>query len=64
VSPEHMYRLVRTGAFPAVRMRLGGEQGRYVVPAQAVDRLLEAATDAGCCVDVQEFAANWQAGAR
>ena len=62
VSQEHMYRLVRTGAFPAVRMRLGAEQGRYVVPAKAVDRLLEAATDAGCCVDVQEFANNWPSG--
>ena len=38
ISQEHLYRLVRADAFPAVRMRLGADQGRYVVPALAVSR--------------------------
>jgi len=62
VSQEHLYRLVRADAFPAVRMRLGADQGRYVVPAKAVEKLLDAATDAGGCVDIAEWAKAWQAG--
>jgi excisionase family DNA binding protein len=61
VSQEHLYRLVRADAFPAVRMRLGGDQGRYVVPARAVEKLLDAATDAGGCIDIAEWAKAWQA---
>lgn len=61
VSQEHLYRLVRAGAFPAVQLRDGGGQGRYVVPAQAVESLLAVATQSGGCVDVQEWAASWQA---
>lgn len=61
VSQEHLYRLVRAGAFPAVRMRSGADQGRYVVPAQAVDRLLDAATDAGGCLDVAAWAVGHRA---
>jgi len=61
VSQEHLYRLVRAGAFPAVRMRLGGDQGRYVVPANAVEKLLDAAADAGGCVDIAELAQTWRA---
>jgi excisionase family DNA binding protein len=60
VSQEHLYRLVRAGAFPSVALRMGGH-GRYVVPAQAVDNLLAAAAESGGCVDVQEFAEAWQA---
>jgi excisionase family DNA binding protein len=62
VSQEHLYRLVRANAFPAVRMRLRGDQGRYVVPAKAVERLLDAASDGHGCVDVAEWAKNWQSG--
>ena len=53
VSQEHLYRLIRADAFPAVRMRLGREQGRYVVPARAVEALLDAATNAGGLIDVE-----------
>ncbi|WP_020578909.1 helix-turn-helix domain-containing protein [Actinopolymorpha alba] len=60
ISQEHLYRLVRADAFPAVRMRIGGDQGRYVVPAKAVEQLLDAATGAGACVDVMEFMPAWQ----
>ena len=53
VSQEHLYRLIRADAFPAVRMRAGREQGRYVVPARAVEALLDAATGTGALVDVE-----------
>ena len=52
VSQEHLYRLIRAGAFPALRMRLG-QKGRYVVPARAVEALLDAATDANTLIDVE-----------
>ena len=52
VSQEHLYRLIRAGAFPALRMRLG-QKGRYVVPAGAVEALLDAATDANTLIDVE-----------
>jgi excisionase family DNA binding protein len=45
VSHEHLYRLIRADAFPAIRMRMGREQGRYVVPARAVEALLDAAAN-------------------
>ena len=54
VSQEHLYRLVRADAFPAVRMRTGREQGRYVIPARAVEALLDAATGSGGRVDAAE----------
>ncbi len=61
ISQEYLYRLIQAGGFPAVRMRLGGQQGRYVVPARAVEKLLDdAAADVGC-VDVEEWAGRWQA---
>ncbi|GAA5026155.1 helix-turn-helix domain-containing protein [Actinopolymorpha pittospori] len=60
VSQEHLYRLIRADAFPAVRMRLGADQGRYVVPAKAVERLLDAATGAGGCVEVGQWTPTWQ----
>ncbi len=59
VSQEHLYRLVRDGAFPALRMRRGCEQGRYVIPAMAIEKLLAAALEAGGCLDVSEWAAGW-----
>jgi excisionase family DNA binding protein len=56
ISHEHLYRLIRADAFPAIRMRTGREQGRYVVPAQAVEALLNAATEGGSRVEVAEYA--------
>lgn len=41
ISQEYLYRLIQAEAFPAVRMRLGGRHGRYVVPAKAVEQLLD-----------------------
>lgn len=51
ISQEYLYRLIKTDAFPAVRMRIGRAQGRFVVPAKAVEQLLEAAAEAGGCVE-------------
>ena len=61
VSQEHLYRLVRAGAFPAIRMRRGGEQGKYVIPARAVEQLLHDATSAGSCLDIGAWAKSWTA---
>lgn len=61
VSPEHLYRLVRAGAFPAVRMRRGSEQGRYVIPAKAVERLLDAATESSEPVEISDWTSAWDA---
>ena len=41
ISQEYLYRLIHAEAFPAVKMRLGGRQGRYVIPAKAVEQLLD-----------------------
>jgi hypothetical protein len=53
VSQEHLYRLIRAGAFPALRMRARTEHGRYVVPARAVEALLDAATEANSLIDIE-----------
>ena len=62
ISQEYLYRLIQASAFPAVRMRLGGNQGRYVIPAKAVERLLDDAAAAGSCVEVGEWSERWTAG--
>jgi excisionase family DNA binding protein len=59
ISQEYLYRLIQGGAFPAVRMRLSGNQGRYVIPAKAVERLLDDATAATSCVEVGEWSEHW-----
>jgi len=61
VSQEHLYRLIQAGGFPAVRLGMGGKQGRYVVPAKAVDALLNTAATSGACVDAGEWTKQWQA---
>lgn len=62
ISQEYLYRLVQAGGFPAVRMRAGRGQGRYVVPASAVERLLDGAADAGSCVESADLADQWRRG--
>jgi hypothetical protein len=64
VSPEHMYRLVRADAFPAIRMCLGQVPGRYVVPASAVEQLLADASSSGGLVDSANWAKAWRSEAR
>ena len=64
ISQEYLYRLIQTDGFPAVRMRSGGgQQGRYVIPARAVENLLDQASGAGTCVESADFTASWQRGA-
>jgi hypothetical protein len=42
-------------------MRAGAEQGRYVVPAKAVEKVLDDATAASACLDSPESAPVWDA---
>lgn len=62
VSQEYLYRLIHAGGFPAIRMRIGGNQGRYVIPAKAVEGMLNHAAGAGHCVDTAEWVAETRAG--
>jgi excisionase family DNA binding protein len=61
ISQEYLYRLIQAGEFPAVRMRIGVRQGRYVVPAKAVEQMLDFVSDAGSCVDAREWTERWNA---
>lgn len=47
VDSATLYRAIREGAFPAIRVR-----SRYVVPAAAVQDMVERALDTHSCVDV------------
>jgi excisionase family DNA binding protein len=51
ISQEYLYRLIQAGGFAAVRMRSGRNQGRYVIPAKAVEQLLDEAASVGTCVE-------------
>lgn len=62
ISQEYLYRLIQTDGFPAIRMRASGGQGRYVIPAKAVEQLLDAATQAGSCVESTVLTAEWNRG--
>lgn len=53
VAPATLYRAIREGAFPAVRVRT-----RYVVPAIALERLLAEAAESGGLVDPARMAAE------
>jgi len=55
VSQEHLYRLIRSDAFPAVDMRRRRDQGRYIVPAKAVEAMLDAAAASGALVSAAEY---------
>ena len=53
VGPSTLYRIIREGDFPAVRLR-----SRYVVPTAALDRLLAEAEATGSVVDPARIAAE------
>ncbi|MGO1049307.1 helix-turn-helix domain-containing protein [Crossiella sp. CA198] len=53
VDPATLYRAIREDAFPAVRVRT-----RYIVPAVALDKLVDEATESGGCVDVAGMTAE------
>src|SRR6266496_6857200 len=46
VSQEHLYRLIKADAFPAVDMRRRRDQGRYVVAAADLEEFLGSARGA------------------
>ena len=50
LSPMTIYRAIADGEFPALKIR-----GRVIVPANAVEQMIEAATADGTLVD----AADW-----
>jgi len=53
VDTATIYRALRDGAFPAIRLRT-----RYLIPAVALDQLITQAAESGGCVDVAEMAAQ------
>jgi excisionase family DNA binding protein len=57
VSPMTLYRAIGAGEFPAVKIR-----GRYIVPAQVVDAMAEAAMRDGTVVDAATWTADSPAG--
>lgn len=52
VSVSTLYAAVREDAFPAVRIR-----GRYIVPARAIERLIESAIELDGSVDLKQLVA-------
>jgi len=56
ISAPTIYREIREGRFPAVRIR-----GRYVVPAKAVDAMEDAAC-AGSAVGASQFVISFVPG--
>lgn len=53
VGQATLYRAIREGAFPAVRVR-----GRYIVPAVALDRLIAEAMESGTETDLNRMTAE------
>jgi excisionase family DNA binding protein len=53
MSEMTLYRAIHAGQFPAVRIR-----GRLIIPAKAIEAMIEAAVGNGCLVD----AADWVPG--
>ncbi len=51
MSEVTLYRAIREGQFPAVKVR-----GRYVVPSRALDDMEAAAMATGAVVDAAEYA--------
>jgi excisionase family DNA binding protein len=51
LSPMTVYRAIAAGEFPAVRIR-----GRVIVPAGAIDAMIEAATSEGALVHSTDWA--------
>jgi excisionase family DNA binding protein len=50
VSPMTLYRAIRCGQFPAVQL-----MGRLIIPAKAIDDIVDAAVDAGALVDTEDW---------
>ena len=50
VDPVTLYRAIRANSFPAVKIR-----GRYVIPAKALAKIADDATDLLSCVNVADY---------
>lgn len=61
VSAEHLYRLIQADCFPTVRMGAAAGQGKFVVPAKAIEQLLDDAAAGGRLIEVAEWTASWNA---
>lgn len=59
ISQEYLYRLIQAEAFPAVRMRLSGKHGRYVIPAKAIEQMLDGAAGSAQPIEADTFAKTW-----
>jgi excisionase family DNA binding protein len=55
VDPATIYRAIRAGEFPAVKVRK-----RYVVPARAIDMLVDDVIATGSCVDTSQWTSSWR----
>lgn len=55
ISQEYLYRLIQAGGFPAVRLRMAGGHGRYVVPAESVEQLLRETAAGGSSVELSDW---------
>lgn len=53
VSEPTLYRAIRAGEFPAIKIR-----GRYVIPARAIDAMEDAALAGGGVVDTADWTAH------
>lgn len=56
VDKATLYRAIRDDAFPAVKLR-----ARYVIPAKALEQLIDQAAATGSVVDVAQIAAERRA---
>jgi len=56
VNQMTVYRAIRAGEFPAVKIR-----GRYVIPSRALDAMADFATSAGTVVDAADWMKTWSA---
>jgi excisionase family DNA binding protein len=55
VDPVTIYRAIRAGELPAVKIRK-----RYVVPRRALDMLIDDVVTTGSCVDTAEWTSSWR----
>lgn len=53
VDAATIYRSIRAGSFPAIRIR-----SRYVIPAAALREMAAKAVTSGTCVDLADLAAS------
>jgi excisionase family DNA binding protein len=55
VDPVTIYRAIRVGEFPAVKVRK-----RYVVPQRAIELLVDDVLATGSCVDAAGWTSSWR----